>query len=183
MGYKKTIDDEDEFTFNLSFIDDLGNVESYQEEVFGNEEQAVEGHGPPINPDEDRVPGWALATHLVLGDVTMTGEYLLSQGRFGSDVLAFNGRGARPAVWSLETGYGFELFGRGGEVLLGYQGSSEAIGLALPASRYMGILNVELWHGKIYGTFEWFRDKDYTFAHGGTGTSENRYTVLMGLEF
>lgn len=183
LGYKRSMNDEDEFNLNLSFIDDMGNVESYQEEVFGNEDQTEAGHGTPATHAEDRVPGWAFATHLVLGEVTMTGEYLTTQGRYGTDVLAFDGRGARPSAWSIEAGYGFKLYGRGGEVLLGYQGSSEAVGLALPASRYMGILNFDLWNEKLYGTFEWIRDEDYTSAHGGTGTSENRYTFLMRFEF
>ncbi len=184
VGYRQYINDGNEFYFNLSFINDLGNVEIYQDEVFGRDEpSAVAGLGPSSSNDEDRVPGWSVATNLVLGNVSMTGEYLFAQGRFASNVLEYDGRGARPSAWSIEARYGFEWHGRNGDFLLGYQGSSEATGLALSASRYVAVLNFDLWSEILYGTFEWFRDEDYGVAHSGTGTNKSRYTFMVGLAF
>ena len=67
--------------------------------------------------------------------------------------------------------------------MLGYQGSSEALELALPARRYVAVFHVDLWSEMLYGTFEWIRNEDYGITHYGTGTNENRYTFLVGFEF
>ncbi len=98
-------------------------------------------------------------------------------------MLAFDGRGARPAAWSLEAGYGFELAGRGGELTVGYQGTSEASGLGLPSVRYLSVLTVDLWRDTLFGTFEWIHDREYGTASGRSGEFRNKYTLQLGLAF
>ena len=184
LGYKKGLEDETELAFNLSFIDDLGTLDSFQEGLFEQHETSGEAdHEPSAGGNVDRAPGWSLATQLALGDVTVAGEYMIAQNRFEPDLLTFDGRGARPAAWSFEAIYGFELAGRSGDAMLGYQGTSEASGLGLPASRYLAVLSVELWNELLFGTFEWVHDRDYGSAYEGTGSSKDWFTVQLGLEF
>lgn len=188
VGYKKHVDEEDEIAFNLSYIDDLGTLESFQEEAFGHEgETHGANHGadpgtPPAGSDE-RMPGWSVATAIHYSGAVFDAEYMISQDRYKPGVLAFDGRGARPAAWSLEVGYGFVLAGRGAEFALGYQGTSEASGLGLPSLRYLSVLSVDLWKDTLFGTFEWIHDREYGTASGGSGEFRNKYTLQLGLEF
>ena len=184
VGYKKHVDDEDEIAFNLSFIDDLGTLAGFQEEVFGHEGEAHgASHGEPPSGNDERMPGWSVATAIHYGGVAFAAEYMISQDRFAPGVLAFDGRGARPSAWTLEAGYGFELAGRGGELTLGYQGTSEALGLGIPALRYLSVLQVDLWNQMLFSTFEWIHDRQYGTAEGGSGEYRNKYTLQLGLEF
>ncbi len=184
VGYKKHMDEEDEIAFNLSFIDDLGTLASFQEEVFGHEgEMDDASHGGPLAGGDERMPGWSAATAMHYGGVAFAAEYMISQDRFAPGVLTFAGRGARPAAWSLEAGYGFELAGRDGDITLGYQGTSEAAGLGIPALRYLSVVTVDLWKDTLFGTIEWIHDREYGPARGGSGGHTNKYTVQLGLEF
>ena len=184
VGYKKHVSEEDEIAFNLSFIDDLGTLAGFQEEVFGHEGEAHgTSHGEPPADSDERIPGWSVATGIHYGGIAFDAEYMISQDRFAPGALAFDGRGARPAAWSLEAGYGFELAGRGGELALGYQGTSEAVGLGIPALRYFSVLTVDLWKDTLFGTLEWVHDGEYGTAKGGTGEKTNKYTLQLGVEF
>lgn len=216
VGYKKHVGDEDEIAFNLSFIDDLGTLAGFQEEVFGHDEEAHGAHhgadlgahhgadhdghhdadhdghhdahdgadhdGLPTGSDE-RMPGWAAATAIRYSGVTITVEYMISQNRYAPGVLAFDGLGARPAVWSLEVGYGFELAGRGGALALGYHGTSEAAGLGIPSIRYLSVVSVDLWKETLSGTLEWLHDREYGTARGGSGENTSKFTLLLGVAF
>ncbi len=188
VGYKKHLGVEDEIAFNVSFIDDLGTLDGFQEGVYGQHGESDGashdgGHeGSPVDSDE-KVPGWSVASAVHYGGVAFAAEYMISQDRYAPGVLAFDGRGARPAAWSLETGYGFELAGRGGELTLGYQGTSEAAGLDIPVFRYLSVLTVDLWRDTLFGTFEWIHDREYGTASGGTGERTNKYTLQLGVEF
>lgn len=72
------------------------------------------GHGGPPAGGIERLPGWSLATAIHYGGVAFAAECMISQDRLDPGVLEFAGQGARPASWTLEAGYGFELAGRGG---------------------------------------------------------------------
>jgi len=188
VGYKKHVDEEDEIAFNLSYIDDVGTLAGFQEEVFGHEAEAHgEEHGAdhsgPLAGDDERVPGWSVATAIHYSGVAFSAEYMISQNRYAPGVLSFDGRGARPAAWSLEAGYGFELAGRGGEFTLGYQGTSEAAGLGIPSTRYLSVVTVDLWKDTLFSTFEWIHDQEYGTAGGGSGENTNKYTLQLGVEF
>ncbi|MXY49194.1 MAG: LbtU family siderophore porin [Gemmatimonadetes bacterium] len=184
VGYKKHVDEEDEIAFNLSYIDDLGTLAGFQEELFGHEsdDHGSDHVGLPTGSDE-RVPGWSVAAAIHYSGVAFSAEYMISQDRYAPGVLAFDGRGARPAAWSLEAGYGFELVGRGGELTLGYQGTSEAAGLGIPSIRYLSVVTVDLWKDTLFSTFEWIHDREYGTARGGSGENTNKYTLQLGLEF
>ncbi|MXY97667.1 MAG: hypothetical protein F4Z29_07940 [Gemmatimonadetes bacterium] len=129
------------------------------------------------------MPGWAAATAIRYNGVTITVEYMISQDRYAPGVLAFDGRGARPAVWSLEVGYGFELAGRGGALALGYHGTSEAAGLGIPSVRYLSVVSVDLWKETLSGTLEWLHDREYGIARGGSGENTSKFTLLLGVAF
>ncbi|MCY3554425.1 MAG: LbtU family siderophore porin [Gemmatimonadetes bacterium] len=192
VGYGKHVNEDDEIAFNLSFIDDLGTLAGFQEEVFGHDEEAHGAHhgahhgadheGPPTGSDE-RMPGWAAATAIRYSGVTITAEYMISQDRYAPGVLAFDGRGARPAAWSLEVGYGFELAGRGGALALGYQGTSEAAGLGIPSIRYLSAVSVDIWKDTLSGTLEWLHDREYGTPRGGSGENTSNFTLQLGVAF
>jgi hypothetical protein len=129
------------------------------------------------------MPGWSAATAVHYGGFAFAAEYMISQDRFAPGVLAFDGRGARPAAWFLEAGYGIELAGRGGELALGIQGTSEAAGLGIPALRYLSVVTVDLWNDTLFETIEWIHDREYGPARGGSGENTNKYTVQLGLAF
>ncbi len=184
MGFKKHLSEEDEIAFNVSFIDDLGTLAGFQEEVFehrGEPDDASHG-GPTVDSDE-RIPGWSVATAIHYSGIAFDAEYMISQGRFAPGVLAFDNRGAHPSAWSLEAGYGSELAGRSAEFALGYQGTSEAVGLGIPALRYFTVITVDLWNDTLFGTFEWIHDRAYGTAEGGSGENTNKYTLQLGVEF
>ncbi len=184
LGYKKNLDEDRELAFNLSFIDDLGTLDIFQEGLYEQHESAAEaGHGSPAVVGGKEVPGWAIATQLGLGNVSVTGEYLIAQDRFARDLLAFNGQGARPSAWTFEASYGFAMAERSGDVMRGYQGTAEAVGLELPASRFLVVLSVDLWNEMLFGTFEWGHDRDDGTADDGTGKRMNTYTLQLGFEF
>ena len=183
IGYKDALDNGAEFAVNLSFIDDLGGLDLFAEELFEETGAADGAHLGSNGNEDDAVPGWAAATQFAFQDLTVTGEFMIAQERFSPSVLTFGARGARPSVWVLEAGYAFELAGRSGEVVLASHGTSEAAGLALPASRFVAALNVDLWNERLIGTVEWVRDSDYGTSHDGTGGVLNTYTAQMGIEF
>ncbi len=184
LGYKKNLNEDNELAFNLSIIDDLGTLDIFQAGLYEQHESPVEaGHGSPTIDEGEEVPGWAIATQLGLGNVSVTGEYMIALDRFGQDLLAYNGQGARPSAWAFETSYGFALAGSSGDVTLGYHGTAEAVGLELPASRYVAVLRVDLWKELLFGTFEWVHNRDYGTANDGTGERVDTYTVQLGVEF
>lgn len=200
VGYRKHVGVEDEIAFNVSFIDDLGTLAGFQEGAFGHhgasdhESHDESDHGAPDHGSHDespvdgdeRVPGWSVAAAMHYGGVALAAEYMIAQDRFAPGVLAFGGRGgrgARPAAWALEAGYGFDLAGRGGELTLGYQGTSEATGLGIPALRYLSALTVDLWKETLIGTFEWIHDREYGTARSRTGERTNKYTLQLGVAF
>ena len=184
VGYKKHVDEEDEIAFNLSYIDDLGTLAGFQEELFGHESEAHgDDHGGLPAGSDDQVPGWSVATAIHYSGVAFSAEYMISQDRFAPGVLAHDGRGARPAAWSLEAGYGFELVGRGAELTLGYQGTSEAAELGIPSIRYLSVVTVDLWKDTLFSTFEWIHDREYGTTRGGSGENTNKYTLQLGVEF
>lgn len=184
VGYKKHVSEEDEFAVNLSFIDDLGTLDGFQEEVFGHHDEMDDAsHDGSSFIVDDRMPGWAAATAVHYRSIAIAAEYMISQDRFAPGVLAFDRRGARPTAWSLEAHYGFELARRAGKFTLGYQGTSEASGLGLPVSRYLSVLTVDLWNETLIGTVEWVHDKAYGTARGGSGENTNKYTLQLGVEF
>ena len=108
---------------------------------------------------------------------------MLAQKRFSPELLIFAGKGALPSAWLLEASYGFTLAGRSGDITLGYQGSAEAVALALPASRYVGVLNIDLWDEKLFGTFEWVHERDYEISEDGTGGRMGTYTARLAIDF
>ena len=184
VGYKKHVSEEDEIAVNLSFIDDLGTLAGFQEEVFAHEgEEDVASHDRSAVYSDKRVPGWSVATAIHYSGVAFAAEYMISQDRFAPGVLAFGGRGARPSAWSLEAHYGFELARRAGKLTLGYQGTSEAAGLGLPVSRYLSVVTVDLWNETLIGTIEWVHDREYGTAKGGIGENTDRFTLQLGVEF
>ena len=184
VGYKKHVDEEDEIAFNLSYIDDVGTLAGFQEEVFGHLGETDDAsHGGPAIDSDERIPGWSVATAIHYSGIAFDAEYMISQDRFAPGALAFDGRGAQPSAWSLEAGYGSELGGRNTEFALGYQGTSEAAGLGIPALRYFSVITVDLWNDTLFGTFEWIHDREYGTARGGSGENTNKYTLQLGLEF
>ncbi|MBF0310846.1 MAG: LbtU family siderophore porin [Magnetococcales bacterium] len=111
-----------------------------------------------------------------VGKVNLFSEYLMATEQFQVGEMAFNGRGAKPRVWSTELGYTFDLMGKETVASVGYQGTREALDLALPKNRLLAGLSVGILENTKLG-FEWHHDTDYN-----TGTTASGATTGTGRE-
>jgi len=82
----------------------------------------------------------------------------------------------------LEAGYQFDLLGKEAQIALGYQGTREALALALPETRGLVAFDLGIYQ---YTTLqlEWVLDKDYGESAGGTGNSGNTFTAQIAVAF
>ena len=188
LSYEQHLTGNRKLTGNLSFIDHLGILDRFQKlgahvpHKLHEEIVSATDEGASLDKDQ-KIPGWGISTQLEMGNISLAGEYMLAQKRFSPELLIFDGKGALPSAWMLEASYGFTLAGRSGDITLGYQGSAEAVALALPASRYVGVLNIDLWDEKLFGTFEWVHERDYEISEDGTGGRMGTYTARLAIDF
>ncbi len=183
IGYKHLLGHGSVLKVNLSFINDLGRLTHFKEVLFEGDTATDGARKRAGQKVDEQVPGWAAATQLLIGDLTVFGELITGWNRFDPAVLPYGARGARPSAWVLETGYAFELARRPGDIVLGYHGTSEAAGLDLPASRFVATLNFYLWNEQRIATIEWMRESDYGTAYDGTGSTSHTLTAQLGITF
>ena len=157
----------------VGYISDLGDSDSLQEVIDEN----LAGVDPA-----DRTAGWTLNATAKLGPVTLIGEYLTAADEFDTGSLDFDGTGAKPSAWNLEAGFSFPVLGRESVAALAYQGTREAVGLALPEERLMLGWSVEVFE-RTSLSLEWAHDKDYAVSDGGTGESADTFTAQLAVEF
>ncbi len=122
--------------------------------------------------------------HVAVGyqNMTIRGGYMTATKAFRAGELAFNGVGAEPKAWNLETAYASDLNGSDVTFAATVQGTDEALALGLPKLRYgaavtLGILE----HAAI--TAEYLHDEDYSVGDGGTGNNGHTATLKLAVEF
>ena len=131
---------------------------------------------------EDRVAG--IGAHLVAGygPFFFIGEYIQVMDAFEVSEISFDNDGAEPKAWNTELAYATELLGRTTVFAIGYQGTSEAVNLGLPESRFLGSASMIIFNGTAL-TLEYFYDNDYDEKDGGTGESGYAFTTQLAYEF
>lgn len=143
---------------------------------------------------QHRVPGYNIHTALAVGDYTFFGEFNSAIRSFSPVDLSFNGKGARPTALQVEGGYNFNAFGgKPTSFAIGYNTSSQALGLNQPKQRYISVLNVSFWKDTIE-SLEFHHDINYAgsdYAGGNGGTivtptghhSSDTLTAQFGIYF
>lgn len=117
-----------------------------------------------------------------IGAFSFIGEYLAATDKFASSELAFNGRGAEPSAINIEFGYDTMIAGQPATWAMGYQATDEALALALPETKLMLAVSVEVMKDTAL-SFEVANSEDYGTAVGGTGKSANSFTAQFAIGF
>jgi len=178
------------WTVGAGYINDLGDSDTLQDSVADNraarqleiaELRPEDAERFSLDPTE-RTGGWTANLAIVYRDFNLIGEYLSATERFDPDSLSFKGKGAEPAAWNIELGYRFEVFGKESVAAVAYQGTSEAVNLELPETRWAVGWSIGLFDGTAL-SFEYAHDKDYSIGDGGTGNNANAFVAQLAVEF
>lgn len=105
----------------------------------------------------------------------ITAEWVTSLGRFRTQDLSYNGRGAQPQALQLEGGITFMSFSRPSSVAFGYQWSKDSLALNLPQYRLCGVYNISIWKDTVE-SLEYRHDIDYTKSQFGNGAAPSGFT-------
>ncbi|MBF0177644.1 MAG: LbtU family siderophore porin [Magnetococcales bacterium] len=131
---------------------------------------------------QDHVSGVGLHANVNWNQFILIGEYASATDSFQVGEVAFKGRGAKPRAWNTELGYTANLFSKETTFSLAYQGTKEALAVALPEDRYLaGITVAILEHTNV--KVQYYNEKDYTISDGGTGRSVNVGKAELVVDF
>ena len=151
----------------VSNIADAGTIaEHFEESAMDSIEKQVNGIG----------------VHLLAGygAVSFIGEYIQALDEFTE--IAYMDHGAEPKAWNTELAYTADLFGKGCNFAIAYQGSSESVEIDLPETRYLAAASMILFPGAAL-TLEYSHEKDYGDVEGGTDEDANVFTTQLAYEF
>ena len=84
--------------------------------------------------------------------------------------------GDKPAAWSLEVGYDFEIADHGSSFAVAYQGTDEASGVELPEKAVIASLSTGIYKNTSLG-LEFRNDEDYD------GSDANTFTAKLAVDF
>jgi len=129
---------------------------------------------------KDQINGIGLHVMAGFGPVTLIGEYIQALDEFAE--ITYMDHGAEPKAWNTELAYSTELIGKESIFAISYQGSSEAVELGLPETRYLAAASMVLFQGTAL-TFEYSHDKNYGVAEGGTDEDANVFSTQLAYEF
>lgn len=116
------------------------------------------------------------------GAFSFISEYLKATDNFASTELAFNSRGARPGAINIELDYGTSIVGKPATWAIAYQATDEALALALPKSKILLGLSLEMMHNSVL-SFEVANSEDYAMAVGGSGKNARSITAQFAVGF
>lgn len=179
----------------ISSMDDVGGIQvtgSKPGTTFG-------GFASPTNGSEKvhKIPGIGAHASFGIDRYSLTAEWVSSLGRFRTEDLSFNGRGAQLQAAQLEAGVTFMLFDRPSSLSAGYQWSHDTLALNLPEHRISGVYNISIWKDTVE-SIEYRHDIDfgrYDFANGaapngvvnantiGTGGVADTVLLQIGVYF
>lgn len=109
-------------------------------------------------------------------------EYTTALDNFEAADLEYRGDGAQPAALNTELAYGTEIAGLDTEFALGFQKTWEALALEVPEFRYSAAVALGIFEGTTL-TLEYFFDRDYDEADGGTGEDGHGFTTRLSYAF
>ncbi|CAN5271917.1 LbtU family siderophore porin [soil metagenome] len=117
-----------------------------------------------------RVPGGNLHAKMSYAPFFLITDYITSLKSFQRYDLSYNYKGAKPKAFYAEGIYVFNVFGKPGNLALGYGQSSQALALDLPKQRYLGAVNISLW-GNTVESLEYHHDVNYSRCDFGSGAN------------
>lgn len=128
------------------------------------------GFSSPTNGNENvkKIPAFGVHAYLSVDRYNFTAEWVGATGRFRTQDLSFNGRGARPQAGQLEASVTFIAFDKPSSVGLGYQWAKETLALNIPRQRISGVFNISLWKDTVE-SLEYRHDFNYAptqYANG-----------------
>ncbi|MBL3590972.1 MAG: LbtU family siderophore porin [gamma proteobacterium endosymbiont of Lamellibrachia anaximandri] len=158
------------YDIGLSWTNNLADSNSLQDAVAN-----------PFNLT-GKVSGYSIHALATTGPFTVIGEYLTASSVFNSADLAFNGAGAKPVAFNVEANYIFSLADKEAIIAIAWQGTQEALALALPESRYLATLSVGIGENTVL-SFEYAHDEDYAASEGGSGEATDTITAQLAVVF
>lgn len=135
-----------------------------------------------IDTITSRSGGLSLHLSATYGAFSLIGEYTTALDNFDPDQLAFGDGGAKPAAVNGELAYTTELLARETVFAAGYQQTSEALALELPEERFIASAAMTIFTGTTL-SLEYYLDRDYSTADGGTGEDGSTFTTRLAYEF
>ncbi len=161
------------FAVDVGYINDVGdsnNLQTTISDTLGS------------NNVSRHVGAWIVGSKVHYGPVSLSGEYLTAVEDFAAGEVLFNGAGAQPSAWSVETAYGFKIVDQDATVAVSYQGTDEALALSLPERRFLAGISVGIVeHASL--AFEWAHDWGYGTGDGGTGKTADTVKAVLTVEF
>lgn len=170
-----------EFGVNLGYVTDSLNVGIGYLSSIGESNNLTDSLATTAL--SDYVAGAAIHAVFSQGPVTVIGEYITALDSFAAGELdSGTVLGAEPSAYNLELGYGFDMNGVESTAALAYQGTAEALALALPESRLLLGLSMKIYENTAL-SFEYARDTDYEMDVGGTGENGSNFTAQLAASF
>ena len=158
----------DDVTIGFSYINNLTEGDLITDTVITNTKPTV-----VLN-----VSAMSVYANTAFGDTSIFFEYISAIDEFDSADLVFNAAGAKPTAINLEAGFNMN----DAVVAIGFQSSSEALGLGLPETRVLVSYSTEILKDTSLA-FEIASDQDYSTADGGSGDKTSSATVQLAVAF
>lgn len=118
---------------------------------------------------------------LVLGRITLIGEYIVAASSFSPFDLTYDGHGAQPTAGHAEIDYNLPFFSKKYGVALGtsFDQASQALGLNLEQNKYAVFLNANLWRETVE-SIEYDYQKDYAAENNSIGRGATAFILGTG---
>ncbi|RDH88578.1 MAG: hypothetical protein DIZ78_01200 [endosymbiont of Escarpia spicata] len=158
------------YDIGLSWINNLADSNSLQDAI-----------ADPLNLT-GKISGYSVHALVSNGPFTVIGEYLAASSAFNSADLTFNGAGAKPVAFNIEANCIFPFTDKEAIFAIAWQGTQEALALALPESRYLATLSVGIYENTVL-SFEYAHDEDYAANEGGSGEATDSITAQLAVVF
>ena len=172
-GFSASVESEVDgvnFTGGMGYISNITDASGLGDNVTGN--TALNSY----------VKGFEVHGSLANGPFTFYAGYMAALDSYKVGELAFNGSGASPETWNLEGVYSLPVQGKETSIAFTFQGSEEALAIALPETRIGGAVTVQALDN-VSVTGEYIHDEDYDIDEGGTGSDKSTFTLKMATEF
>jgi hypothetical protein len=141
------------------------------------------------------VPGADVHTEFVWGPWAFIAEYLSTTGKFASEDMTFNNKGAQPSAMHSEIEYNFRFRDKPSMVGVSYGHTWQALALNLPQQSADIFVRTSWWKNTVEA-IEFRHDDDYSthnvavsafdfgpFTNVGTGKSRNLILAQLGVYF
>jgi len=190
IGLKNKFAFNDSYQVSAGWISNIADSEGQQLNGLSTTGTQFAGFaaGNTTNNLTHNVNGVDANGSVVLGPVTVLGEYVGAAERYATSDMVFNSKGAEPTAMHAEVDYLLPFFAKkyGTSVGVSYGHTWEALALNLPRDSYAAFVNTSLWR-ETQESLEFRHDNDYSAAdtasgRGATtniaGTGKSRDSVL-----